>query len=185
MAHLAGRRVFGRAAILGAVSVTAMAISPAIASVTDFAIIRGGYYEQTGPATTTNIFYYFRSFANVQGAFDYTSATLETPLLSYDMYYVGSSGYWNYSSVQITKTELDTTYTSGLYTLDASNASESVVVSLGYDGMDNYPPPPTLTPMSYNGLSGLDPSGGYTFSFGAFAPPPGYIGTIPFFLSIT
>ena len=43
--------------------------------------------------------------------------------------------------------------------------------------------PPPLSSASYGALSGLDPIRGYTFSFGAFSPPAGYLGVITFILA--
>jgi hypothetical protein len=60
----ANRRLSGRAAFLAAVALTAMT-APAMAGVTDFTIFRSSENEQTGPSSSTNLFYYFSSFADV------------------------------------------------------------------------------------------------------------------------
>jgi PEP-CTERM motif len=180
----ANRRLSGRAAFLAAVALTAMT-APAMAGVTDFTIFRSSENEQTGPSSSTNLFYYFSSFADVDSTSDYTSATLTAPTSTvYSMSgpNSGPPAYWIYSSPGLTKASLDSTYPSGDYTLNATGASD-VSVTLDYTGTDEYASPPLLTPTSYDGLNGLDPSAGYTFSFGAFSPPDGYLGIIFFTLT--
>jgi PEP-CTERM motif len=175
-------RLFGRAAFLVAAGVTALAASPAMAQVTDFSIFRSGEYEQTGPTTVSNLYYYFAS--NASASSDYTSATLVTPAPA-DIPMTGPNATeptFTYSSPQLTLSELNADYPSGSYTLEPFNGGTFSVI-LDYDGTDNYAPPPALTAASYDGLSGLDPSKGYTFSFGAFSPPGGTLGIIFFTLT--
>jgi hypothetical protein len=159
-----------------------MAISPAMAGVTDFTIFRSGEYEQTGATTTQNLYYYFSSFANASS--DYTSASLSTPTAASTTMSGPNTSEptFVYTSPQLTEAALNADYPLGLYTLDAFNGSD-VFVSLNYDGTDHYAPAPMLTPTSYDGLSGLNPSGGYTFSFDPFTPPDGYLGIIFFTLT--
>lgn len=156
-----------------------------MAQVTDFTIFRSGEYEQTGPTAgdVSNLYYYFASFANASS--DYTSANLVTPTTVFPMSGPSASlPTFSYSSPQFaTLTVLNDNYPSGAYSLEATNASTTFSVLLNYDGTDNYAPPPTLTASSYSGLSGFDPSRGYTFTFGAFSPPDGTLGII--FITVT
>ncbi len=177
------RRLLAWAAFLAAAFVTAATTSPAMAQVTDFTIFRSGEYEQIGATTVDSLYYYFASTADASS--DYTSASLVTPTTEFPMSGPNASEpAFSYSSPQFASlTLLNDNYPAGTYTLEATNASTTFSVDLTYDGTDNYAPPPTLTPTSYSGLAGFNPSAGYTFSFDPFSPPEGTLGII--FITLT
>jgi len=178
-------RVSRTAASLVAAS-AALVTSPAIAGVTDFTVFFSSENEQTSATSVSNLSYYFSSFADVQSTSDYTAASVTAPTaVPYGMLgpYSGPPPYFIYESSGLTLSQLNTTYPSGTYTLNTSGAND-VLVSLTVGTTPEYATPPMLTAASYDGLAGLDPSGGYTFSFDAFTTPPsGYIGIIFFTLT--
>jgi hypothetical protein len=177
------RRFLGSATFLIAAAIAAVTTSPARAQVTDFTIFRSGEYQQTGATTVNNLYYYFASTADASS--DYTSANLVTPTTVFRMSGPSASEpNFSYSSPQFANsTLLNDNYPSGDYTLEATYPTTTFSVQLNYDGTDHYAPPPTLTAASYNDLAGFNPSAGYTFSFGAFSPPDGYLGIIFFTLT--
>jgi PEP-CTERM motif len=178
------RRLLALAGFLMAAFVTGATTSTAVAQVTDFTIFRSGEYEQTGATTVGSLYYYFASTADTNPASGYTGASLVTPTDVFGMSGPDANGNFSYSSPQFpSSTVLNDNYPAGTYTLEATNPSTTFSVDLTYDGTDNYAPPPTLTPASYDGLAGLNPSAGYTFSFGAFTPPEGTLGII--FITLT
>jgi hypothetical protein len=176
------------AALLGALAAPTLASGAVAPEVDDFAIFFSHEYEQTKPTRAKSLGYYFAGDLDVSATTDFTGATLTTPTNSYVMSgpAAGPPPFFTYETTgYITETELKADFPAGTYTADATNSSTgaNVSVDLRVPARTHFAPEPKLTAASYDGLSGLDPSEAYTFSFNKFTPPTSDLGII--FFTIT
>jgi hypothetical protein len=142
-------------------------------------------YMQTSAAAPVTPFGYF---ANIGGDFqtagDFDSVTASYPGAGSPQTLAIKGTNFNFGSqYDATQNAQQTDFPYGVYTVTASNSVTNTV----QNGTINYSADyftsaiPALTANSFNGLSGMNPTNGYTVAFNAFTPDPNVSVGLTFF----
>jgi len=159
--------------------------APVYANLADVNFYNNISYSQTSGAAPVTPFGYFANiggdFQNT-GDFDSVTATYPGPGAPVNLSINGTS--FNYGSqYDSSPSAQQNDFPYGIYTITASNSVTNNVQSESFNYSADYftTAIPALTASSYNGLSGLNPTNGYTVAFNAFTPDPNVSVGLTFF----
>lgn len=153
-----------------------LAATSAQAGLTDVNIFNNTSYSQTSAAApTTPTGYFFDIGGSMQNAGDFDGATTTYPGAGSPANLPINGLFFGIGTpLYPTLTALHVDYPFGTYSITATNSGTSATQT----GAFNYTAEhftsdiPTLTPSTFTGLQGLDPTAGFTISFNSFTPDP-------------